>query len=414
MRRPRGSRAVRAGLVALVLGATSLSGCTDDGDEPRPHLTGTASVGDRSVLDPWYEAARGSDGAAANLVVLGDSVSEGYGLEGRLERRWGDRVQSRLRQRAGAPACPRTPGGWHGTTSLVPADYRAPSLPDPQVQGPARPAGDVGPGGRALILEPGAEITWRVDAHSFDVGYRTTAGGGPLQVSVDGRVPLNGVAVSTDSAAGAGGSGQGERRVWSSPDLAPGTHTVTVRNAMPAGSDLTATVTDLTPFRGDRGRCVHVLDASRSGVSVRTITQSPGYVADAVSLDPDLLLVPLGFNDRRAEIAPGDFGRSLDELLGQVRDEGYDGPVLLVGWFNPGIGSVGPSWPDYLAQMRARTRHAGVSYVDLSVVLPRADPATGAYIDALHPSDVGHQLIADALIEVLVPRSVGTSGVPPG
>lgn len=405
---------MRAGLLVLALGATSLSGCTDDVAAPRPHLTGTASVGGSSVLDPWHEAARGSDGGAANMVVLGDSVSEGYGLEGRLERRWVDRVQSRLRQRVGAPGCPTTPGGWHGTTSLVPADYRAPSLPDPQVQGPTEPAPDVGPGGRALTLEPGAEITWRVDAHSFDVGYRTTRGGGPLQVSVDDEVPLNGVAVSTDSAAGSGGSGEGERRVWSSPELAPGTHTVTVRNAMPADSGLTATVTDLIPYRGDRGRCVHVLDASRSGVSVRTITQTPGYVADAVSLDPDLLVVPLGFNDRRAQIAPADFGRSLDRLITQVRGRGYDGPVLLVGWFNPGVGSVGPSWPDYLAQMRARTRHAGVGYVDLSVVLPRADPATGAYVDALHPSDVGHQLIADALTEILVPRGVPTSGPPPG
>ena len=49
-----------------------------------------------------------------------------------------------------------------------------------------------------------------------------------------------------------------------------GSHTVTVTNASEAGSEAPVTVTDLTPYRGDRDRCVHVHDAARSGGGVHS------------------------------------------------------------------------------------------------------------------------------------------------
>lgn len=351
------------------------------------------------MLDPWYAAARDADRAPARVVVLGDSVSEGYGMSDHLERRWIDRLQAQLRRRSQVAGCPTAPGGWHGTTSLVPADYRASSLPRPSVSGDAIPAPTLGPGGRALTLGPGASITWRVSADSVDIGYRTRFAGAPLQIEIDGKIPLKGLAVATDTDPSA------ERRVWSSDDLGPGQHTVTVRNAEPSPSSGRATVTDLTPFRGDRDRCVQVLDSSRSGVSVRTIVETPTYLKDSLSLDPDLLLVPLGFNDLRAGVPASEFGSSLDTLIRQVRSLGYDGPILLVGWFTPAPSPGEPEWSGYLRQMAARVDHAGVSFVDLSVVLPAADPRSRYFIDGLHPSAAAQPLIADSLTEVLAPHS---------
>ena len=391
--RPRGRRA-GAGLSALALGLALLAGCTDTEEAPEP--TGGATWERTAVLDPWLDAVSTSDVEAANVVVLGDSVSEGYGLSNHLERRWVDRLQAGLRRRAGAPGCPTTPGGWHGTTSLVPADYRAQSLPHPRVAGRADPAPTLGPGGRGLTLRPGASVTWLVDARSVDIGYRTRFAGGPLRVEIDGQVPADGISVPTDADPSA------ERKVWSSGDLGPGSHRVTVSNPQPATSSHFATVTDLTPFRGDRGRCVHVLDASRSGVSAQTIAQTPTYLKDSLSLDPDLVLVPLGFNDRRAGVRPADFGRSLDTLVRQARSLGYEGPILLVGWFTPG--TDGPDWSGYLRQMAARTDHEGVSFIDLSAVLPAARPGSRYYIDGLHPSADGQPLIASSLVEALAPE----------
>ncbi|WP_169797351.1 SGNH/GDSL hydrolase family protein [Janibacter limosus] len=391
----RQRRAAGAGLVTLALGLGLLAGCSDDSGEGES-ATGVASVESPAVLDPWFDAVRRDDRDPARLVVLGDSVSEGYGLAGHLERRWVDRLQAGLRTRSGTPGCPTTPGGWQGTTSLVPADYRAPTLPDPVVIGATVPAPTLGPGGRGRTLKPGGAVTWTVTADSVDVGYRTRFAGGPLSIEIDGQVPADGV-VSTDT------DPQAERQVWSSGDLGPGVHTVTVRNALPRSSSSWATVTDLTPFRGDRDRCVHVLDASRSGVSARTIAQTPSYLKDSLSLDPDLLLVPLGFNDLRAGIPAPEFGRSLDSLIQQARGMGYEGPILLVGWFTPEPGAGGPTWSGYLQQMHAMTGHDGVSFVDLSVVLPPADPGSRYFIDGLHPSAAGQPLIADSFLEILAP-----------
>ena len=389
-----------AGAVALVVGAAAFVGCTDEGSDPAPRSTWTFDG--YPVLEPWTLAMRGSDDEAANVVVLGDSVSEGYGFQRNLERRWVDRLERALRARAGVDDCEPVSQGFHGTGSVVPARYHAPSMPDPATSGRATPQPAAGPGGRALDLAPGASVTWRIDATSVDIGYRTRPGGGPLRVTIDGEIPLKGVAIPTDS----DGEEAGERTVWESGDLGPGPHTIRVRNSSTILSGAPATVTDITPFDGDRGRCVHVLDASRSGMTADYITRTPSYLADALSLDPDLLVVPLGFNDARSGSSPAAFGRTLDRLIEQARAEGYEGPVLLVGWFEPRWGSSIPDWSEYIAAMSQRTeRHGGVSMLDLSAVLPPVRGAPqGLYMDSLHPSASAQPRIARSLLEALAPR----------
>lgn len=389
--------------MALVVGAAVFVGCSDEGSDPAPRSTWTFDG--YPVLEPWTLAMRGSDEEAANVVVLGDSVSEGYGFQRNLERRWVDRLQRALRARAGVDDCSTESKGFHGTGSVVPARYHAPSMPDPARSGRTAPQPAAGPGGRALDLAPGGSVTWRVDAESVDIGYRTRPGGGSLRVTIDGRIPIRGVAIPTDSESDPDGDDEGERSVWSSGDLGPGTHTVRVRNSTSVLDGSMTTVTDLTPFHGDRDRCVHVLDASRSGMTADHITKTPSYLADALSLDPDVLVVPLGFNDARSGSSPAAFGRTLDRLIEQARAEGYEGPVLLVGWFEPRWGPSIPPWSEYVDAMSRRTKHGGVSFLDLSVVLPPVRGAPqGLYMDSLHPSAAAQPRIARSLLEALAPR----------
>lgn len=398
-------RAACAGLLALVVGAAVLVGCQSTDEQPAARSTW--SFDGYSVLQPWTYAMQGSDDEAANVVVLGDSVSEGYGLDGHLERRWVDRLERALRARSGVEDCPTEPAGYHGSSSVIPARYHAPSIPDPATAGHVSPQPAAGPGGRALDLRPGASVTWEVEAESVDIGYRTRPEGGNLRVTIDGTIPLEGVSIPTASDA----NGDAHRTVWSSDDLGPGTHTVRVSNSSSVLDGSLTTVTDLTPYRGDRDRCVHVLDASRSGATAKRITQTPSYLADALSLEPDLLLVPLGFNDARAGSSPAVFGRTLDRLITQVRAEGYDGPVLLVGWFEPRYGTDIAPWPEYIAEMGERTSHDGVSFLDLSVVLPPVRGAPqGTYLDSLHPSADAQPAIARSLVEALAPRGDFDSG----
>ncbi|WP_433956106.1 GDSL-type esterase/lipase family protein [Janibacter indicus] len=395
----RRARRLGAGLTVLALTVATLGACTD---EAPYRAEGTAAVEGTAVLDPWFDAVRGDGDDAADVVVLGDSVSEGAGMSTDLERRWVDRLQAKLRQRSGTADCPTGPGGWHGTTSLVPATYRAGTLPDPVVRGRATLTPTLGPGGRGVGLQPGASVSWQVEAESVDIGYRTRFSGGAFQVRIDGEIPLDGLAVPTDADGGA------ERRTWSSGDLGPGTHTVTVVNDQPRSTGRRAVITDLMPYRGDRDRCVHVLDSSRAGVRASTIAQTPAYLRDALSLDPDLLLVPLGFNDQRAGHSARQFGESLDGIIRQSRAMGYEGPILVVGWFPPERVAGQADWDDYLSVMRGRTRHEGVSFIDLSPVLPAADPDSSYFLDGLHPSARAQPLMAEALADVLAPTPDGT------
>lgn len=384
-----------AGLVTVL---AVLAGC---GSGEGQSATGTASVQRQPVLEPWFDAARSSEDEPATVVVLGDSVSEGYGLTGHLERRWVDQLQRRLRERL-TPDCPSTPAGWHGTSSLVPAAYRGRGMLQPARTGATRDVLDAGPGGRSLSLAPGATLTWVVDARQVDVGYRTTPGGGTLAVEVDGAAPKGAARLPTRTT---GPAEETERRVWRSGDLGPGSHRVRAINTSPVAGG-SVTVTDLRPYRDDRDRCAHVLDASRSGVSLRFVVDRPAYLDDTLALDPDLLVVPLGFNDARAGQTSADFRVSLQRLVAEVRERGYDGPVLLVGLFEPALGALVGEWSDYLrAMQRTAQESTGVSYLDLSAVLPPVDDAPdGVYLDALHPAVPGMTLIADAMVGVLTPR----------
>ncbi len=350
-----------------------------------------------TVLDPWFEAVRRADEEAATIVVMGDSVSEGAGLT-TPRKRWVDRLQRGLRQRAGTPGCEVGPAGYDGTTSLVPTFYQTESLPSPAVQGRAERALEVGPGGRAMRLAPGGSVTWPVRASGVDVGYRTRSGGGRVAFEVDGE---------RRGSRTTGVDGEGGRAVWSSPDLGPGRHVVTARNV--SDEPASVIVTDLIPYRGDRERCVHVFDASRSGVRLATIVRTPGYLADTLSLQPDLLLVPLGFNDIIARTPPAEFRRDLGRLVRESRALGYEGPVLLVGWFTPDLYPWQPAWRDYLDQMQGATRIEGVSFVNLAPVLPPVREAPdGIYYDRLHPSAKGQPLISRALVPALAPRAEDT------
>lgn len=393
--RPGRRRAAAAGLAAVL---ALLAGC---GSGEGRTATGTASVQRQPVLEPWFDAARSSGDEPATVVVLGDSVSEGYGLTGHLERRWVDQLQRRLRERL-TPDCPTTPAGWHGTSSVVPAAYRGRGMLQPRRTGVTRDVLDAGPGGRSLSLAPGATLTWVVDAREVDVGYRTSPGGGTLRLEVDGAVAKGAARLPSGTA---GPAEETERRVWRSGDLGPGSHRVRAVNASPAGGGA-VTMTDLRPYRGDRDRCAHVLDASRSGVSLRFVVERPAYLDDTLALDPDLLVVPLGFNDARAGQTPADFRVSLRRLVAEVRERGYDGPVLLVGLFEPASGALTDEWSDYLRGMQGTARAStGVSYLDLSAVLPPVDGAPdGVYVDGLHPGVTGMTLIADAMAGVLTPR----------
>ncbi|MBD5829723.1 hypothetical protein AWH69_05740 [Janibacter melonis] len=382
------ARALLAGALAAV-GLAAVVG----GPGPPDSREGVA-VAHSEVLQPWYSALADADVAPATVTVLGDSVSEGYGLGDDLSVRWVSRLQDALRAQDPGSGCPTGPAGFHGTTSLVPAWYAAASLPDPRTTGQVREIGTVGPGGRAVVLGPGATISWDVAASEVAIGYRTGPAGADLEVTTDGEQTLAGRRVSTEDRVA-------ERRVWHSSGQDLDERTWTARNL---SSDRTVTITDLTPFRGDRDRCVHVVDASHSGISARSVSERVEYIRDSLSMNPDLLLVPLGFNDARAGQTPDELRDSVRTIIATSRRMGYDGPVLLVSWHAPPPAFFGRSWSGYRQALSDLDEQDGVAYVDVGAAMPPVVGAPrGVYLDALHPGREGQVIIAEALTRVLSP-----------
>ncbi len=383
----RTRRAAALCAVLAVTAATALGTASWTSWTPADH----AVVDHEEVLEPWFDAAGSAQREAANVVVLGDSVSAGFGLEPD-EERWTAKLQAGLRQEVDTPGCRQDSAG------------NRPVGRPAETSGPVAWSPLIGPFGRATDLGPGASVTWQVSADEVDLAYRTRQDGGDLAVEIDGRR----VATRSTDTDGDGGPAR-----WSSTGRAGPEHEVTVTNTSSQASERMVTVTGLVPYRGDRGRCVHVVDASRSGIALDQVVGTPGYIEETLALEPDLLMVALGFNDIRRGISPEAFGEDLEELVRRVRGMGYDGPVLLVGWFTPEIRPWLPSWQSYLEQMAGSVHLDGVGFVDLEPVLPPVEGAPqGIYRDQLHPAAAGQSLIAGALLPVLTPPDDGTRSVP--
>ncbi|WP_427384632.1 GDSL-type esterase/lipase family protein [Janibacter sp. G56] len=399
-RTPAVRRGVLVGVALLVILALVAVWALRRLQEPEPiPLAEAVTVEQPEALAAWHEAVAEADEQEATIAVLGDSNAEGATLGDDLSLRYLDRLQSMLRERSDLAGCPVRPRGFHGTTSVVPPWYEAGTLPKPAQTRPAQRAYTQGPGGRALQLGVGGSVTWRVDADEVQLGYRTSPTAGRLQVVIDGRVVADLVTRSARS----------ERRVWER-ELAAGEHSVTARHvADPATSsapdDTAVTVTDLTPYAGDRGRCVHAHDVAHSGIAAHDIVDNPAYLQDSLAVEPDLLVLPLGFNDAADGRTPEQFVGDLASLIAQARAHGHDGSVLILSMFTPASEGDWPApWTDYAQHMRRLARTSDAAFVDLARVMPpvRGD-RTGLYSDRVHVSAAGHARIAELLLPSLLP-----------
>lgn len=102
---------------------------------------------------------------------------------------------------------------------------------------------------------------------------------------------------------------------------------------------------------------------------------------------------------RRVPIA--DYARNLTEYCTTMADR--DGGVVFVMLPNRhdlGGGHPNPPWVPYRKTMRAVAESCGAPLVDLPAVFAR-DGRSHLFLDEMHPSVAGHQLMADAIAETL-------------
>lgn len=193
--------------------------------------------------------------------------------------------------------------------------------------------------------------------------------------------------------------------VWDSPPLSPGTHTVRV--TAPAG---TVELGGLYAYDGDESSGVRVWCGGTPGVTSAAWTpNAPGAASHwrrAGSLDPALLVMMVSSNDYASQVDPAAFKANVKAAVEFFRLACLAPPVLLVHTYRRLTGSSGAhAFGTYGQQLAALASEMDdVDYLDAGVHFPVsqvADVDDLVTADNVHPSDTGHQWLADIVADRL-------------
>jgi lysophospholipase L1-like esterase len=335
-----------------------------------------ADVPPDTALRAWH-AALADPTATADVLLLGDSIAEGYGASSRATW-WAELVRAELQSHWGGAG-----SGYHPVAPASPFTF--PSIWTPTG---GRASSDAGIGLRSHVLTPGSgPLIARIATSRFDLVYGAGPTGGVMQVSVDGQVVAR---VDTTAP-------EGETRRWSSGTLVAGEHIVTVDAvASPGDAPRRVVVEGLVTTDATEG--VRVWNGGHAGFGTSHFAAARGWERSVALADPELVIVTLGTNDY-SQVTATEFAANLSLIVDRIR-AAASGPVSIA--LMPMWKSVGRESDRYEAYVLAQRRLAeaeGLALMDLS-----RDDARILTDDGKHPNDAGQRAIADAVLRVADPR----------
>ncbi len=346
------------------------------------------------------------------ILAIGDSVTEGYGAT-RLDAPWVEVVARRLGGRGA------------GFDWLKPA-YGSPTVPYPVVL-----SGDTARiYGRAIGREEtrlqgsgatAGTVVWEFSGDRCELVYTRGSIAGIARVEIDDLPP---VLVDTNAPVVQGNIGS-----WVSPFLGRGRHTVRVSrdDSTPSGKD--PHIHGLATYDGDYQSGVRVLNGGRSGArSYQFVDQTGGtrrsrWVGTSAARlwGADLLIIAVGINDSRDDpaVSKAEYKANVQQIITDVREYGFSGPVLLVSMYqvhaDQGDHAMRVEYGvacDEIASSESVIYHLNLLDVLPQIGTPEADEA-GLYVDGLHPSDKGHQVIGDLVADYIIANGLLDRPGPP-
>ena len=378
-------------LVALLLGACSIGGDDESAAPPRP-----AGLHNPSALDSWLATLDDSATRRADVLLIGDSISEGFGAE------WTGRPAALLQSalRAEHPVEGSVGAGY------LPATNFAGLQPPWELVGSPQSLSTYGPGHKALALAESQSVTLRAELSRVRLWFsrdpgRTAAG----RVRIDDR-PVDPVD-STEVGSGL---------VWESPDLGPGLHEIAVSGTQPLVPFVLEAV-ETFGSEDDAAHGVHVYDAAHSGYtsvnwSATTPSAERAWEA-AAAIGADVTVIHLGVNDRFWRSGGRDVSGRITEIAQRaaVASGDPEHPVLVVVPYqvprpDAGVEGDDPVWADIRAHL-LDLAGGNIAVLDLDSRWP--DLVAGGEGHELmhersvpvHPSPAGHREIARILSEAL-------------
>lgn len=332
-------------------------------------------------LDAWCSALAAAPTRPANVLVVGDSIAQGFYASTRSGR-WIDRVRARLEQDYGGSGQGYVPASEGGVDGFVPAVWVDQGGYD----------SSHGLGARSYTIDTSTgSATATFSGDRVQLSYTASPSGGAMRISIDGAAAAR---IDTFDP-----SGVISGRTWVSPPLATGTHTLRVvaddTGTLPVYS---ATVEGLMIFDGDYTSGVRVWDASHLGYDSSQFAASPDLGSAVQQVQPDLVVLELGINDLTHGIPPAEFEADLAAIVSTVAaNDGNRFSVAIMEMWNPTF-QAPDLYSRYVAAETDLAAAAGYSVVDLSSVDAALYTADGA-----HANQFGEQVVADRLLRSVDP-----------
>lgn len=379
-----------------------------------------------AALKRWREAIAEIATKPADVLLLGDSIMEGYFATSNSKR-----VSELIRKSLQAKYNPLTVRGGEG---FVPARHAL----DPAGGGSPAPLPDL------WTYNTVTRGSW---AERFGLAQRsviTDASGDYIERTFTGdrfwlfftralgraEILVNGVSHGFIDTWDGGGGGLGTL-TYDSGVLTRGTYTVRVRgatgSAAGAGYDYLIVLEGGMFFDGDggavganAGKGVRVWDAAKAGTKA-TDWDGPsqtndGYWAESLSLvSPDLVIIEFGSNEYYASEITA-FETALAALVDYIRSKAPAPLPSILILASPGViwGSGSESlWGTFVTVMRLVAKTKGCAFLDLTqdFSFPTSSSNTALYADGIHPNDGGSAEMARHIVRAIAPES-NLPGIP--
>ncbi|NUO57296.1 MAG: SGNH/GDSL hydrolase family protein [Hamadaea sp.] len=359
---------------------------------------------DSTRLVQWRAAVAQVATRPARLVVVGDSIWEGYGASAAAKRDI-EILRDRLRQRL-------QPAGVAGGEGYVPAFYVSTTMPQrlSGTTGVLTQRTDLaGLGQRVGIIGVGGSIrTMTFTGTGLDIYYTQGSPAGTFTYAIDGGAATS---VNSNNATLKGGL------IAQVRGLSAGSHTLTL-TATTGGNGMYFEGVEV--YNGDEAAGIHVLDGSHSGWQSDDFatggTTAPGLWYDSLNASaPDLVLISLGVNDWRSgsqtRLTSAQTKSNLQTLIANIRSKVTSAPSigLMIPYSVADPGSTPEAWPNYRKAIHDVAQADGkCALIDLDAVaaggfVGTTDPYALNYgTDYIHPNDKLHAMLGTAVANVLL------------
>lgn len=383
MRRKATWGARTAMVAAVATTVMGLLGGTAAAEPLTDPLTETVTETVTEVVNPlaaWEAALADAGTNGADVLVVGDSISEGYWAESR-ERWWIDQLRRRLQADYG--------GAGLGYLRVVGSDLGLSPFEELWTYGGGT-ASVSGLGDRAYaITTPAGFAQVTVEGSHLQLSYATSPTTGAMRILIDGQP-----AATIDTyAAGATTSG----RTWSSPDLGAGTHTLRVEPD--TGGQLAVASVVVEGVEVSNGRPgVHVWDATHAGYSSWHFLNSASFADTIAQTSPDLVVLELGSNDLNYSISAAAFQANLAALIDTITANAGQAPSVVLAPVWRLTSHSAAAHQAFVAVQQELAALRGLGIADASAVDALRYTADGA-----HPNQPGEDILADVVLRAVDP-----------